>query len=158
MDDEGHHPDQGNWEGDVLDNVIPENLIDHPAVMAFLATEASFLITNPRLPGNPIVYASPGFLELTGYPIDRILGRNCRFLQGPETNPLTVSTMREAIDDGKDIAVTLLNYRLDGSTFWNRVLISSVHGGRDGSELQYFLGVQHRCEEPNEDGPLLSAG
>ena len=55
-------------------------------------------------------------LELTGYPIERVLGRNCRFLQGPETDPAAVARLREAVDNGRGVNVTMLNYRQDGST------------------------------------------
>ena len=56
-----------------LENVLPEALLDHPAVSTFQASSSSFIVTNPCFPGNPIVYASPGFLELTGYSVDRVL-------------------------------------------------------------------------------------
>jgi len=136
---------------DDLENVLPETLKNHPVVRAFQITRASFIITNARLPGNPIVYASPRFLYLTGYSIERILGRNCRFLQGPETDPAAVARLREAVDNGRDTAVTLLNYRSDGTTFWNQVLISGVWEEVDGeSTLLYFIGLQHPTARPAE--------
>ena len=132
-----HHMNN-QWE-----NVLPPLLQQHPAVTAFLEANASFIVTDPRLPGNPIIFASPGFLHLTGYSIDRVLGRNCRFLQGPGTDPAVVAQIREAVDNGADIAVTLLNYRRDGSTFWNHVLISGVRKEFDGrTTLLYFIGLQ----------------
>ena len=135
------------------DNVLPPILEVHPAVTAFLEANASFIITDPRLPGNPIIFASPGFLLLTGYPIDRVLGRNCRFLQGPGTDPAVVAQIREAVDNGGDIAVTLLNYRRDGSTFWNHVLISGVRKEFDGrTTLLYFIGLQQPIRSPSDDG------
>ena len=81
----------------------------------------NFVITDPSLPDNPIVFASQGFLTLTGYALNQILGRNCRFLQGPETDPAAVEKIRDAIHQGVDASVCLLNYRIDGSTFWNQV-------------------------------------
>ncbi len=142
----GHGND---WEN--VENVLPLGLQDHPAIAAFLATGASFIISDPRLPGNPIVYASPGFLFLTGYSIERVLGRNCRFLQGPETDPVAVARIREAIDNGGDVAVTLLNYRSDGSTFWNQVLISGVRKEVNGeTTLLYFIGLQQPTFDPAE--------
>lgn len=148
-----HHAD---LHGHDWENTLPSTLQDHPAIRAFLATHASFIITDPRLPGNPIIFASPGFLMLTGYSIDRVLGRNCRFLQGPETDPAAVAQIREAVDSGRDVAVTLLNYKSDGSTFWNQVLISGVRKAhllhQQGNEpsatsLLYFIGLQQptRC-------------
>jgi PAS domain S-box-containing protein len=133
-------------------NALPLALKSHPAVQAFVSTRASFIITNPRLPGNPIVYASPGFLFLTGYSIERVLGRNCRFLQGPETDPVAVARIREAVDNGGDIAEILLNYRNDGSTFWNQVLISGVWEEVDGeSTLIHFIGLQHPASPPTRE-------
>jgi PAS domain S-box-containing protein len=131
-----------------LENNMPEDLLDHPAVIAFQASRSSFLVTSPRLPGNPIVYASLGFLELTGYSLDRVLGRNCRFLQGPETDPLSVAVMSEAIDQGKDTAVSILNYRRDGSTFWNKVLISAIRDGK-GNTTNY-IGLQCPISSPTQ--------
>mmetsp|Transcript_28274 Transcript_28274/g.68800 ORF Transcript_28274/g.68800 Transcript_28274/m.68800 type:complete len:247 (-) Transcript_28274:264-1004(-) len=146
----GNDPPAVRWE-----NRIPDMLLDHPAVVAFQASNASFLVTDPNLPGNPIIYASEAFLQLTGYPVDRVLGRNCRFLQGPETNPVSVGRMREAIDNVEDIVVRVLNYRWDGTTFWNDVLISAVRNtridqGENGGVL-YFLGLQQAVVDGNDD-------
>jgi PAS domain S-box-containing protein len=136
-------------------NELTEELLEHPAIAAFHASHATFLVTDPRLAGNPIIHASPGFLDLTGYAVDRVLGRNCRFLQGPGTDPVAVSHMRESIDQGRDISVTLLNYRQDGSTFWNQILISGIRDAH--GELIYFIGIQHPCMGPPPDGvPAVS--
>jgi PAS domain S-box-containing protein len=131
-------------------NELTEELLEHPAIAAFHASHATFLVTNPRLASNPIIYASPGFLTLTGYSVDRVLGRNCRFLQGPRTDPVAVSQMREHVDQGRDISVTLLNYRQDGSTFWNQILISGIRDAH--GELIYFIGIQNHCKGPPSDG------
>ena len=72
-------------------------------------------------PDNPIVFVSQGFLELTGYKMDDVLGRNCRFLQGPGTDQRTVDVIRKGISAGDDVAVCLLNYKADGTPFWNQV-------------------------------------
>ncbi|KAE8695683.1 hypothetical protein F3Y22_tig00110694pilonHSYRG00252 [Hibiscus syriacus] len=68
--------------------------------------EKNFVITDPRLPDNPIIFASDSLLELT----DHILGRNCRFLQGPETDPAAVRKIPEAIDNQTEVTVQLINY------------------------------------------------
>nr|AML77509.1 putative LOV domain-containing protein [Impatiens balsamina] len=81
--------------------------------------EKNFVITDPRLPDNPIIFASDSFLELTEYSREEILGRNCRFLQGPETDQGTVSKIRDAIKEQKDITVQLINYTKSGKKFWN---------------------------------------
>nr|AHZ63904.1 phototropin [Coleochaete scutata] len=100
----------------------------------------NFVITDPRLDENPIIFASDSFLELTEYSREEVLGRNCRFLQGPDTDPETVKKIREAIRDCRDVTVQLLNYTKSGKPFWNLFHLQAV---RDRSgELQYFIGVQ----------------
>lgn len=100
----------------------------------------NFVITDPRLPDNPIIFASDEFLELTEYSREEILGRNCRFLQGPDTDRAVVDQIRDAIAARRDITVQLLNYTKSGKPFWNLFHLQSMrdHNG----ELQYFIGVQ----------------
>ncbi|KAJ6831090.1 phototropin-1A-like [Iris pallida] len=102
--------------------------------------EKNFVITDPRLPDNPIIFASDSFLELTEYSREEILGRNCRFLQGPETDPATVRKIREAIDNQKDVTVQLINYTKSGKKFWNLFHLQPMRDQK--SEVQYFIGVQ----------------
>ncbi len=118
---------------------------DYTLVKALQTAQQNFVITDPTLPDNPIVYASGGFLQLTGYKMDQILGRNCRFLQGPETDPAAVDKIRRAIEDGSDGSVCLLNYRADGSTFWNQFFIAALRGA-DGTIVNY-VGVQCKVSE-----------
>jgi len=77
--------------------------------------------------------------------MDQILGRNCRFLQGPDTDPSAVDKIRRAIEEGTDGSVCLLNYRADGSTFWNQFFIAALRGA-DGKIVNY-VGVQCRVSE-----------
>ncbi|TYH33567.1 hypothetical protein ES332_D13G068200v1 [Gossypium tomentosum] len=108
--------------------------------------EKNFVITDPRLPDNPIVrksfqiFASDSFLELTEYTREEILGRNCRFLQGPETDQETVSKIREAITEQREITVQLINYTRSGKKFWNLFHLQPMRDQK--GELQYFIGVQ----------------
>ncbi|XP_073028142.1 phototropin-2-like [Primulina eburnea] len=102
--------------------------------------EKNFVITDPRLPDNPIIFASDSFLELTEYSREEILGRNCRFLQGPETDQATVSKIRDAIRDQRDITVQLINYTKYGKKFWNLFHLQPMRDQK--GELQYFIGVQ----------------
>jgi len=88
----------------------------------------------------PIVYASPGFARLTGYPADDVLGGNCRFLQGKATDPEAVALIREAVRQGRPCTVELLNYRKDGTAFWNELSISPVHDA--AGQLTHYVGVQ----------------
>nr|AML77143.1 putative LOV domain-containing protein [Tsuga heterophylla] len=102
--------------------------------------EKNFVITDPRLPDNPIIFASDSFLELTEYSREEIIGRNCRFLQGPETDIDTVNQIRDAIRDEREITVQLLNYTKSGRKFWNLFHLQPMHDQK--GELQYFIGVQ----------------
>ncbi|KAL2454881.1 Phototropin-2 [Abeliophyllum distichum] len=96
--------------------------------------------TDPRLPDNPIIFASDSFLELTEYTREEILGKNCRFLQGPETDQATVSKIRDAIRQQREITVQLINYTKSGKKFWNLFHLQPMRDQK--GELQYFIGVQ----------------
>lgn len=98
------------------------------------------VITDARLPDNPIVAVNRGFCELTGYEREEIVGRNCRFLAGPGTEPDARASLRRAVAEGRPILVELTNYRKDGSSFLNAVMIAPVIG--EGGEVAYFLGSQ----------------
>nr|AML76830.1 putative LOV domain-containing protein [Sinningia tuberosa] len=102
--------------------------------------EKNFVITDPRLPDNPIIFASDSFLELTEYSREEILGRNCRFLQGPETDPSTVKKIRQAIDNQTEVTVQLINYTKTGKKFWNLFHLQPMRDQK--GEVQYFIGVQ----------------
>ncbi|XP_039689761.1 phototropin-1 isoform X1 [Medicago truncatula] len=102
--------------------------------------EKNFVITDPRLPDNPIIFASDSFLELTEYSREEILGRNCRFLQGPETDPATVKKIRQAIDNQTEVTVQLINYTKSGKKFWNLFHLQPMRDQK--GEVQYFIGVQ----------------
>ena len=107
---------------------------------AIQAVSQGILITDPNLPDNPIIYASHGFERITGYRADEVLGRNCRLLQGQETEPDAVATVRSAIRDGRECSVELLNYRKDGTKFWNALFVTPVRD--DDGRLAHFVGVQ----------------
>ncbi|XP_055816913.1 phototropin-2 [Solanum dulcamara] len=102
--------------------------------------EKNFVITDPRLPDNPIIFASDSFLELTEFTREEILGRNCRFLQGPETDQATVQMIRDSIKEQKEITVQLINYTKSGKKFWNLFHLQPMRDQK--GELQYFIGVQ----------------
>jgi PAS domain S-box-containing protein len=108
------------------------------ALVAVERTRMPMVITDPRKPDNPIVLANQAFLDLTGYETSEVLGRNCRFLQGPDTSQADIQTLRDGLARGDDhIDIELLNYRKDGSTFWNQLTISAVHGP-DGETIYHF--------------------
>ena len=135
----------GGGAADDLPNEIDPSLQDHPVIVSLGQANANFLITNPRLAGNPIVYASDGFLELTGYPLQRVLGRNCRFMQGPDTDPRQVARVRQAVEEGTDVSVCLLNYRVDGTTFHNQLIISAIRNAEQ--QVLFFVGAQMEVTE-----------
>lgn len=111
-----------------------------PFASAVRATRMPMLITDPSLPDNPIVFANDAFLRLTGYSREEVVGHNCRFLQGPETDPADIAKLRDAIARQSQIEMELINHRKDGSRFYNRVLISPVFD--EGGHLTYFFASQ----------------
>lgn len=107
---------------------------------AVKTTRMPMIVTDPRQPDNPIVFCNEAFSFMTGYSEDEILGTNCRFLQGPETDRDVVAQVRAAVERRDEIAVELLNYRKNGSTFWNALFVSPVYD--DAGELVYFFSSQ----------------
>ena len=106
---------------------------------AIAETSNGILITDPHQRDNPIIYVNPAFERITGYRMNEVLGRNCRFLQGSDTDPATVAVMRQALAEQRDCQVIIRNYRKDGTTFWNELTISPVHDGR--GQVTHFVGV-----------------
>ena len=121
-------------------------------VTSQVATKASFVITDPELPDNPIVYASPQFCKFTGYPKDEIENRNCRFLQGENTDPEDVKRVRMAIEEKREASVKLLNYKKDGTPFVNQFFICPLYS-ENKKDVLYYLGVQKEIDEDH----LISA-
>lgn len=106
----------------------------------------SFCICDPNQVDNPIIYCSDSFVKLTGYPRQEILGRNCRFLQGPKTDASAVQAIRDAIEKGCDAEVKILNYRKDGSVFWNNFFIAALRD--ETGHIVHFVGVQQEIKFP----------
>lgn len=107
---------------------------------ALAATFEGITIADACLPDNPLIYANAGFERLTGYPVSEVLGRNCRFLQGPGTDPEAVAALRTAVREKRAVTVQLLNYRKDGTPFWNRLSITPVLDA--SGAVTHFIGVQ----------------
>jgi diguanylate cyclase (GGDEF)-like protein/PAS domain S-box-containing protein len=101
---------------------------------------AGVVIADAARPGFPLTYVSPGFEEMTGYRADDVLGRSCAVLQGPETDPRSIAVLRESLASGGEAYVTLLNYRADGSPFWNEVALAPQRD--ESGRLVQYLGVQ----------------
>jgi len=103
--------------------------------------EMSVVFSNPALPDNPMIFVSDEFEAQTGYSPEEAVGRNCRFLQGPETDPHAVEAIRQALRAETRFAIDILNYRKDGTAFMNRLRIRPIYDG-DG-RLMFFAGAQN---------------
>lgn len=97
-------------------------------------------IADAQLPDRPLIYANEGFERMTGYSVAEVLGRNCRFLQGPGSDPAAVAQIRAAVAGQRECIVEILNYRRDGTTFWNRLSITPVRN--DFGEVTHYIGIQ----------------
>lgn len=109
------------------------------------------VVSNPRLPDNPIVASNQAFSDLTGYQPDFIIGRNCRFLAGAATEPWLTEEIRRGVRERKAVLVEILNYKKDGTPFQNAVLVAPLFD--ESGELEYFLGSQ---VEIDGDRPSLA--
>ncbi|KGO36198.1 PAS-associated, C-terminal [Penicillium expansum] len=128
-----------------------------------------FCLTDPSRPDNPIIFASEEFHRTTQYGMDYVLGRNCRFLQGPKTNANSVRRLREAIHAGRHHSEMFLNYRRDGSPFMNLLQCAPLcdsHGrvkyfigaqidvsglAMEGASMESLMELQHKHRDPDED-------
>ena len=125
---------------DAGNRLVAGHVSEDPFAAAFKATRMPMIVTDPNQHDNPIIFCNEAFRRLTGYGDDEIIGRNCRFLQGPETDRATIGKIRTAIAVGQDVAVDILNYRKDGSPFWNAVFISPVRD--EAGAIAYFFASQ----------------
>ncbi|APE26855.1 Sensor histidine kinase [Aurantiacibacter gangjinensis] len=111
------------------------------------------VVSDPRLPDNPIIACNQAFIDLTGYAEDEIVGRNCRFLSGPGTEPWLTETIREGVRERKPVMVEILNYKKDGGAFRNAVVVAPIFD--EEGELEYFFGSQVELDE-DASGPSLT--
>ncbi|MBK4735063.1 EAL domain-containing protein [Noviherbaspirillum pedocola] len=107
---------------------------------AIESVNAGVVITDASDKNHPVIYANPEFERMTGYAEAEIIGRNCRMLQGPDTDPATMAELRAAIRSRRATQVTMRNYRKDGSAFWNRLQIAPVFDQREG--ISHYVGIQ----------------
>jgi PAS domain S-box-containing protein len=112
---------------------------------AVTASTNSIVITDPNQPDDPIVYVNPAFERTTGYAMEEVIGRNCRFLQGEDRDQPVLNELRAAVHDGRQCAVVLRNYRKDGTLFWNELSIYPVLD--EEGRVMNFVGVQNDVTE-----------
>jgi len=105
----------------------------------------SVVIVDPSRPDAPVIFVSDEFETQTGYPPEEVLGRNCRFLQGPDTDPAAIKAINDALVAEEPIEIDILNYRKDGTPFWNRLRIRPLFD--DGGKVLYFAGAQNPVSE-----------
>ncbi len=110
-------------------------------------------LADPSQPDNPLVYANERFVSLSGYQREDVLGRNCRFLQGERTQPEKVDALRTGVENQEPTSVELLNYRKDGTEFWNRVTVAPVHD--DTGQLINYVGFQQDVTEQKRNQQRL---
>jgi PAS domain S-box-containing protein len=103
--------------------------------------EMSVVFSDPNLPDNPMIYVSPEFELQTGYSVEEATGRNCRFLQGPETNPHAIEAIRQGLKAETRFTIDILNYRKDGQLFLNRLRIRPIYDPQ--GNLMFFAGAQN---------------
>lgn len=111
-----------------------------PFLAAFRITRTAMALSDPTLPDNPIIYVNAAFEKLTGFSATDIIGRNCRFMQGPDTDPRDVDAIRKAVLNQQSIELDLLNHKRDGTPFWNRLSIAPVW--EEAGQARYFVASQ----------------
>lgn len=124
---------------------------DFNLVCSIKKSQRCFVITDPSLHDNPIVYASNDFLTLTGYSRDEVLGRNCRFLQGADTSPEKVEQILKCLATGDDVGVCFINYTADGTAFWNKLFIAALRDTDDN--IVNYIGVIVKVAGPAPNDP-----
>jgi PAS domain S-box-containing protein len=110
------------------------------AFEALVQSGQAIAIADHRVPGDPVIFVNQAFEQLTGYRHEEILGRNCRFLQAPETDPAAIAAIREAVAAGRSITIDLRNARKNGELFWNRLHITPIPGPTGGAA--FYLATQ----------------
>ena len=119
-------------------------------------TRMPMLVTDPRQPDNPIVFVNRAFLDLTLYDEKDVIGRNCRMLQGPQTDPATVADIRKAVSEQRAIALDILNYKADGTPFWNALYLGPIFD-QEGQLLYFFASQMDVTERRATEQSSLQA-
>ncbi len=112
------------------------------------ATEVGVVIADMRDEERPLIFVNPAFTRMTGYSAEEVIGRNCKFLQGPDSDAQTVELLGKALAEGRPIQTESRNRRKDGTPFWTRLTLDPVYG--DDGKLQYFVGLQQDITEQKQ--------
>ncbi|HPO14744.1 MAG TPA: SpoIIE family protein phosphatase [Candidatus Hydrogenedentes bacterium] len=107
---------------------------------AMAVSDEGISISDIRRPDNPLIYVNDGFLRLTGFTREEVLNRNCRFLQGPGTSPEMLHELRKAIEERRSFIGEVLNYRKDGTPFWNRLSLTPLKD--ENGTVTHYVGIQ----------------
>lgn len=138
------------------ERLVAAHSSEDPFAAAFKATRMPMIITDPNQHDNPIIFCNGAFERLTGYSNEELIGRNCRILQGAETNRETVAVVRDALANGRGVSVDILNYRKDGSAFWNALFISPVWD-QQGRIIYFFASQLDFTNIRSREADLASA-
>ncbi|NND34721.1 MAG: SpoIIE family protein phosphatase [Saprospiraceae bacterium] len=124
-----------------------KDLLEESELLQRAANSSSegITISSMNADDSPLIYVNAGFERLTGYRKDQVIGRNCRFLQGVATDPKSVEKIRLAIQKGEACTVELLNYKFDGTPFWNRLSITPIRDSNN--EVTHYVGIQSDVTE-----------
>lgn len=120
---------------------IPSHLLNH--AMEYSTT--GVVVVDAQQADLPLIYVNVGFEKMTGYMRSEVLGHNCRFMQGKDTNKATIAQLKLAVQEERECQVTLLNYKKDGTPFWNELSIGPIYN--DQGVLCYFMGSQKDVTE-----------
>lgn len=141
----------------VTDTLVKEITGNSAPIMHELVPSLAevYCISDPSIPDNPIVYASEEFCNISQYGREYVIGRNCRFLQGPKTSNTAVRRLGEALSNGEECCETILNYRRDGTPFMNLLMLAPLYDNK--GTVRYFLGAQIDVSSLIEDGRGLES-
>lgn len=120
---------------------------------AMEAAQQGIIIVDALTKKMPILYTNPAFTRMTGYKSEEVIGQNCRLLQGKDTQEAAIEAIKHAINEGKPLQTTILNYRKDGSTFWNQLSIAPVY---DNNQVTHFIGLQSDITQSILDNRQMS--